>query len=538
VRADCVPVAKIPGLTNLYRDFLGQFPKVQQFYAVPPGSTEWRRHGASRSDYPAERRSAVADLLERQNRHWDASPAALANIDRLRAGASAVVTGQQITLFGGAMLSLLKAITAIKLAREATAAGQEHVPIFWMASEDHDLAEISQVSVPSGFGSLAAWRMQTHVAADTPVGKVEIGSQTGAKVEEVLKQAADLLGDTEILEILRESYLQGSTLADAYARLFARLFSQHGLIVMDAADPEFHAIGRPVFLAALRQHQELAAAISQRDKDLVSSGYHAQVAEVENGTLLFFIDQGKRAALRTHKDGFRAGARQFTLAELESELQAKPEQFSPNVLVRPVFQDYLLPTSAYIGGPAETAYFAQAEVVYRQILGYTTPVLPRLSATMVEQRIQHWLERYGLPVAEVFLEEGELERRLGAQAMPIELKHKLSALGQSLHRELDQFEQVAEQLDPTLAQASATAGSKMRYQMNRLRRLAANAELRKNADLKRHANAISMALYPNGHLQEREIGGVYFLGRYGTQLIQQLLDVSKTECTDHQVYYL
>lgn len=534
MRSECLPITRLPHVTRLHRDFLSGAPGVREFYPAASSSSAWLEHGTRRRDYPGERRRAVADILERQNLKWGAPPATLANLGRLRDGASAIVTGQQVSLFGGPVFAILKAITAVKRARQATEAGYPHVPVFWMATEDHDLAEIDHVKIPAAFGQLARITAAVEAPQDAPVGSLDFGRST----ENAVEQVAELLGDAEITDFLRESYLPGRSMGEAYAVLLTRIFGPYGLIVIDPADADFHAIGRPVFEQAFRKHKALASGIDRRNGELEAAGYHAQVSMVDKNSLLFLIENGRRSVLRFGSGQFRAGARQWTLADLEAELQANPERFSPNVLLRPVFQDYLLPTSAYIAGPAEIAYFAQADIVYREILGQTTPVLPRLSATLVEPRVHHWLERYGLSVPDIFVKATELAQRMAAQAIPIEIKRRLSATGNALQQEVEQLKRAIEKIDPTLVRAAEKSSSKMQYQMNRLRRLAANAELRKNEEMRRHAEALSTSLYPDQNLQEREIAGAYFLARYGMQLVAELFEMSNPDCTDHQIFYL
>jgi uncharacterized protein YllA (UPF0747 family) len=216
-------------------------------------------------------------------------------------------------------------------------------------------------------------------------------------------------------------------------------------------------------------------------------------------------------------------------------LQATPERCSPNALLRPVFQDAILPTSAYIAGPAEIAYFAQSEVLYREILGRATAVLPRLSATLVEPKIATLMERHELRLPDVLTTPDALAQRLGARAMPIEGKRKLAAAGNSLDGELAAVTEWMAQIDAGLGRSASTAASKMRYQMNRLRRMAARYQLEKETSLARHAKAVTQALYPGGHLQERPVAGIYFLATQGSGLLEMLVHAAGNACPGHKL---
>jgi uncharacterized protein YllA (UPF0747 family) len=232
---------------------------------------------------------------------------------------------------------------------------------------------------------------------------------------------------------------------------------------------------------------------------------------------------------------WKAGGQRYTDEELLHILKVIPERCSPNALLRPVFQDAVLPTSAYIAGPAEIAYFAQSEVLYRAILGRATAVLLRLSATLVEPKIAAVMDRHAVQLPDALTTADALAQRLGARAMPVEGKQKLAAAGNSLDRELTAVTEWMAQMDAGLGRSANTAASKMRYQMNRLRRLAARHQLEKETSLARHAQAVTQALYPGGHLQERVVAGVYFLATQGQGLLEKLVDAAKDGCPGHKL---
>ncbi|HYA95818.1 MAG TPA: bacillithiol biosynthesis BshC, partial [Terriglobales bacterium] len=236
VQSHCLSFRQVPHSTRLFLDYLYQFDNVGRFFPRPPFARDWLKDETARLHYDAPRRERVAAALERQNRAWGASQETLDNIARFRAGASAVVTGQQVALFGGPLFSVYKAISAIKLATEFTHAGQECVPIFWLATEDHDLAEVNHVTLLAADGSLTAFATEAHGPENAPMSQVRLGPQIEARVEE----AARLLSDSEASEFLRQSYRAGETLGSAFAKLFSRLFQHSGVILIDASDPELH----------------------------------------------------------------------------------------------------------------------------------------------------------------------------------------------------------------------------------------------------------------------------------------------------------
>ena len=395
VKAQCLPFRQIPHTTRLFTDFLSWSPSIQPFYSRSPHFSEWLKDETAAVSYDSARRARVADILERQNRAWDASPKTLENIARLRGGASALVTGQQVGLFGGPLFSIFKALSTVKLASEATDAGSDCVPVFWLATTDHDLDEISHVSLLGPDGSLQKLSATTRGLPDAPVGTVTFGPE----IEPVVEAAAGLLGDSEVTKFLREAYRPGENFGSAFARLFSRLFAEWGVILLDASDPEFHRIAAPIYSAAIERAAELDDALLARGRELEAAGYHQQVKVTPSSTLLFTLR--RRAPACRYTAGRSGSGAEFLVndeiispAEMLHRITSEPEQFSANVLLRPVVQDYLLPTLAYVGGAAEIAYFGQGAVVYKALLGRATPILPRFSATIVETKPQALLERY------------------------------------------------------------------------------------------------------------------------------------------------
>ena len=546
--SQCYPISTLPGTTPLFRDFADTSAAspgahLRQWYPTNPFSMEWAKSSPTLEE---GQRARLAEALRAEAASFGAGDAVLANIERLRQGAAAVVTGQQVALFGGPLLTLLKAATAIRKAQDATkTSGREHVPIFWLASEDHDLAEVDQLALLSK-SSVETLSLGLKATRPVPVGGLAVdgGSDEGLKrLEAALDYASEMLGWAPISNVLRECYTPGATLASAVGRLLTKIFAEYGLIVMDAASREFHAMGAGVLRAALERADELEDALLVRSQDLEAAGYHAQVLVTADHSLLFLIDAetGARMPLRRTPEGaWKAGGRVYSAAELLEILAAEPERLSPNALLRPVFQDAILPTAAYVGGPAEIAYFAQSEVLYTRILGRVTPVLPRLMATLIEPAIAGMMAAHEIEFAQV-LEAKTVETlalRLGARAMPIEGKRKIAAVGNAMDAELTALTEYLTAMSADLGRAAGVSANKMGYQMNRLRRMAANFELQKQASLQKQAQAIMLSLFPEGHLQERLLGGVWFLGRYGDALPALLVEHAAQECPGHRVIYL
>lgn len=542
MKAHCLPFSQIPHTTRLFSDFLSYSPAVQPFYPRSPHFAEWAKEEASKISYDASRRQRVTAILERQNKSWNASPKTLANLDRLRSGAAAVVTGQQVGLFGGPMFAIYKALTAVKLAEEATAAGVDAVPVFWLATYDHDLAEVNHVAIPGAEGSLQVLTVSSHGVPGAPVGAVTFGDEIFPLVD----QAASLLGDTEAAQFLRDSYKPGETLGTAFARFYARVFADWGVILLDASDPELDQVAQPIFIQAAERAEELSSAVLARGEALEKAGYHQQVKVTPSSVFLFTTHEGSRKPIARHTVGekteFIIGGddelEKISQNELIARIKSAPGQFSPNVLLRPVVEDYLLPTLAYTGGAAEAAYFAQAGAVYEAILGRVTPIVPRFSATIVEPKMQRMLEKHCIAIPEIFNGPDAVRRQIAARHLPDDLKKAFDAAKDSFDSHFSMLKEKLEKLDRTLVDAAETSRSKMQHQLEKLYAQAGRAEAQKSELVTRHADLLGEMLYPEKGLQERAIGGIYFLARYGGELLSQIYGAIHSDCHDHQVLEL
>jgi bacillithiol synthase len=524
----------VPGLSRLFLDYCAGEAAVRRFYASLPRDSAWQKRPAAPSHWPE-----IVAILTEQNR----SPAAAPALEALRAGAGTVVTGQQVGLFGGPLFTPYKAATALARARQATVEGRPHAAIFWLATEDHDFDEINHIT----FSSRKDLRklVYSHAPSVTkPVGDIVFD----AAIEPLIEQASELIGFSEASEALMAAYKPGRTFAQAFSEFYSKVFAGQGLLILDAGGRDIHRLGAPVLRAALERADELHAALIERNRELEVAGYHAQVAVAPQSSLLFLIDDrsGARIALKriapSEKEpngSWQAGRQGWSTADLIGILDSTPERISPSALLRPVFQDYLLSTSLIIGGPAEVAYFAQSAVLYERILGRVTHAEPRLSATLIEPAIGELLHEHALSLERVFSESADsLAQLLAARAMAVEGKRKFSAAGTALDAELTPLLEWMHSLDEDLGRSANTAASKMRYQMNRLRRLAANFQLQREASLTRHSEAISNALYPNGALQERLHGAAYYFARYGFELAETLTAQAADPCPGHKALWL
>jgi bacillithiol synthase len=520
-------------LSQLSRALCAGEPEALPFYAKAARGPFWQAQPA-----PGAHRAEVVRLLAEQNSSAEARP----HLDALAAGAGTVMTGQQVGLFGGPLLVPFKAADTLARAKEATAAGVPHVGIFWLAGDDHDFAEIDHVVFPAGRAlETLRYAPEKPVPAAVPVGRVVIDDSIHA----LLDKAWNLLGDSEAMDALSEAYTPGRSFTQAFAAFYAQAFAAQGLLLVDASGREFHRIGAPVLRAAIERADEFHAALVERDRALVAAGFHAQVAVTAQSSLLFLIDDktGVRAALKrtaptADEPGglWQAGRQTLSTADLLGILDAEPERISASALLRPVFQDFVFGTAQIIGGPAELAYYAQSAVLYERILGRQTQPKLRFSATLVEPAVAKLLAKHGLAPEDVFGQTTDaLAHGLAERALPQEGREKLDATRAALEEELTTLLGWMQGLDEGLGRSGERAASKMRYQMGRMRRLAENFALEREAALGRAAASLTTALAPGGTLQERVHGAAYHYAKQGFALSERIVTAAADARAVHHI---
>lgn len=524
MESHCLPFREVPHTTELFSTFLEAFDRVASYYSHPPNA-QGILDSAREVRLDAETRRGVMEILREQNARFGAGEDVKASLDRLAAGAVAIVTGQQVGLFSGPLYSFFKAVSAIRFAKEITRRGVDAVPVFWLATEDHDLAEVDHSFWKTRSG-LARYELpHTAEIEDRRVGEIPFGPP----IEAICEQAsASLDGPAagRVAAALRESYTPSDTYGSAFGKLMTRIFAGRGLIFIDPLDARLHRFASRVFRRALHDADDIRGALEARSKELEASGYHAQVKVASGSTLLFFNVGGRRQPVRTQNGKFVAGESEFSLDDLHAAIESTPEAVTPSVLLRPVVQDALLPTAAYIGGPAEVAYFAQAQVVYKKILGRMPAILPRSSFTLVEPPVARILSKYGLDLRDVFRGPQHIRAVMEQKAIPNALARRFDADEEKLRAILKFYKDPIEKLDPTLLGTLEGIEEKMLYQFTKLKEKVGRAENFRTGVLDDHQSAIFDSLYPNHELQERSLSALPFLASYGLELLDELTRLS------------
>ena len=547
LRVETLPFNQIPGQSKLFLDYLRDPIALRHFYpeAVPSHFDLAKRKDRVLEAYRTDR-SRLCTVLERMNRTWGAGAATRRNINQLaEADCLAVVSGQQAGLFTGPLYTIYKALSAVKLAECLTLRGVKAVPVFWIATEDHDFAEVAvaefinrdcvleKVSVPADM----------HTEA-VPVGQVRLDASIAAVVDSLLKLLPANEFSADVEKLLRDSYAANQGYGDAFARLMTALTAKYGLIFLDPLDAELKALAAPMYARAAKHAAEIASAIAERSRELEQAGYHAQVTAFENSFPLFLHDDNgaRRALSRNEHDKYQPktanrGA-DYSADELAAWALREPDRFSPNVTLRAVIQDFLLPTIAYYGGAAEIAYFAQTSEVYRLLDRPVTPILHRTSITLVERHTWRTLERYGVRLKDFFGGYDQVVATVVNQHLGKETADAFDHTTETFSRELDGLQEKLRHVDPTLAEALDKGRRKINYQIDGLRTRFQRAQLSRDEALQRQLERAFDLLYPEKSLQERRINITSLLARHGQYVIDWIFDAIELGSNQHEVVFL
>jgi bacillithiol biosynthesis cysteine-adding enzyme BshC len=527
--------------SQLYVDYLTDFQKVKSFFPWnfrDPG--HWKSV-LKRATHRTLDRSRLVRILTDQNREFHCGVQTLANIDALHNDNTvAVVTGQQVGIFTGPLYALYKALTTIKLAKLLNERHSDYqfVPIFWLAGEDHDFDEVRSMTLIDRTNNVA--RVE-YLPPDYQSGK-NVGPVGNLQIDETIESFAsrlsEVLPDTEfkpkVLDLLSVAYQKGMTLNRAFIHIMNDLLLDSGLIFLDSNHPDIKHILAPIFSLELTGSSHTSQLVIDRSAEL-ERFYHAQVKP--RSINLFMFHKNGRYLIEPRPEGFALkGTRQhFTREQMMETLERSPEMFSPNVILRPICQDSLLPTVAYVAGPAEIAYFAQLEVVYN-VLQIPQPIIyPRASATIVEEKVQKVFERFSLSVPDFFKDVEVLKQNLAESLSELSVDEMFGGTSAALMESLQSLQRGLEQLDPTLVSALMNVREKVGYQIDGLKQKAKAAQTRRFESSMRQIEKAGLHLFPNSNFQERELNIAHFLNKYGLEFLRWLQGELVVDRFKHQV---
>ena len=520
-----IDVRTISWIRPLLGTYAFDYDTIAPLYAGNPASRDAWTNAVRRARGHARDPQAIARIIAAQQQRRDAPPEARAAAELLaEPGTVAITTGQQAGVFGGPLFTLLKAVTAIQLARRASEDhGVAAVPVFWVDAEDHDWEEIRSCTVlDAGFQPKTITLADPDGAGERPVASLQIDERIESSVQELLAALAPTEFTPWISDLVRATYRPGAGVADAFARWMETVLGPQGLIVFDSTDPDAKPLASPVFVRELSAPGRTASLAAEAADLLKARGHAPQVVPQRDSVSLFHLN-GTRQAIRREGDGYFIGERAVALDALAQEAASHPQRFSPNVLLRPIVQDTLFPTICYVAGPSELAYLGQLRGVYDHF-GVPMPLMyPRATATIIDGAASRFLTRYPVPLDQLqSRDESALNRLLEAQ-LPVDVNQSMKDAHAALQTAFQRVIDAMPSLDPTLAGAAKTTLGKMEHDLRTLQNKAIQAAKRRDDTLRRQFTRAQSQIFPLGQPQERTLTTVFFLNRYGPGLVDALM---------------
>ncbi len=534
---------QIPGQSKLFLDFQNDSLPTTAFY--PEKNAPLGEFAAQvTANYKVDR-TELCDVLEEANKSLDAGSRTFENINRLREkDCTAIVTGQQAGLFSGALYTIYKAFSAVKLADELRKKNIEAVPVFWIAEEDHDFDEVKKTFNLDRTGKLLkSENTPRGYVENSPVGLVVLDETINEAVEDLFENLPRTEFTDEIKKILTETHCVGETYSRAFGKFIARLFADYGLIIVSPLNEKLKKLCAPIFTEAVEKSGEIIHALLDRNRELTAENYQPQVlVTTDNFPFFYQSEGGARQSLRRNassgKIKIQKTQTEFQTAELAEIAEHSPSRLSPNALLRPIVQDYLLPTLVYFGGAAEIAYFAQNSVIYKILNRPVTPIRHRASSTIIERKHGRTLEKYALNFAELFDGQEKTESKIVEHFLNQETARTFAETEEIINIQLARLDRRLSADEPTLADNLANRRKKILWHLGALREKYHRAEMTKNEIVKRRMESLFTALLPNDALQERTLNVITFLNLYGENFIDWIYAAVETDEINHRILYL
>ena len=535
-----ISVADLPSLSPLVRDYYFAFDEVREFFNGDFRDSAAYERQMGRLASRKYARARLVEILKEQNRSSGCGPLTLQNIEALvQDDACAVVTGQQVALFSGPLYTIYKALTAIKLAESLSQqTGAPVVPIFWLATDDHDFAEVNHVDLLDQTSQLRRVSYEDRPSQErVPVGGLRFSAEIEACVGALDEMAPPSEFKPKVLSLLKDAYQPGRTFAEAFSIWMTHLFSAHGLVLIDPSHPDLIAMAQQPLLTEIGEGSPSSRCVMRVSRRLIEKNYAPQVRQQE-GKLNLFLAEHERQPVHVAGDSFsvKDPERRFTRDELVEMARNTPHAFSPNVLMRPLVQDTILPTVAYVGGPGEIAYLAQLRGAYEEFDIPMPVVYPRKGFTVLERHVGSTLETLSLSIQEVWGGLSAKRNALAADEIPEPLQRALATAAGTLDRDLGAVCREAAAMDGSLGQSADGVHRKIQHQMNLLEKKVIQASKKNQEIVGRKLTKLENRLYPNRHLQERVFNVTPYLMKYGFSWLDELYEAVDLTHFDHQVF--
>jgi bacillithiol synthase len=524
-------------------DYLYDFDKLKALFAYDPyASQSCTERYEYLSSKPHPSRATVVKVLTEYNRELGAGQETLDNIALLaQAETAVVVTGQQAGLLGGPLFTIYKALTAIQLAKKySRQLNRPVIPVFWVASEDHDFGEINHFHILDRQGKPARIRLETE-----PKGKFSIGDiAVPPEAEAVIAQLADSSIDTEfkpdLLDFLGKSARESENLADWFGRILLKWLGSTGLVMLNPMDPSLRNLEADLFRQALDNAPQVNTLLSKAGAELSSKGYPVGVEKDQDNLNLFMYHNGERLALIKTGTGYglKGTEESFSRDSLLELMEAEPERFSPNVILRPLTQELLLPTLAYVGGPGEINYFSQYKEIFELFKLQMPIIYPRANITLIEGSMENYLNKYNLTLEDVLFNLDEIRQQLLVASDPVGIDNVFQELHQRVAEAYSRAIGVIKEIDPMLDKLGRENQERVLSQIDWLKSKTQQAHRKDNDVALRQLEKLSNNLSPSGNLQERFLSGMYFAIKYGCGFFNSLNEMDLVGNVAHKMLFL
>jgi bacillithiol biosynthesis cysteine-adding enzyme BshC len=531
----------IPGHQNLFLDYLYEFENVADFFANDFRNREnylkiFRSISESRQDFA----SRIPDIISNQYANLNPSGKTAQNIKKLADKKTlAIVTGQQLGILGGPLYTFYKIITAIKLSQFLSERYDDYnfVPVFWLEGDDHDFNEVRTIKIIDDNNSLVTVGYKEEIEEDDlkqSVGLIKLDNSINDFFTALEKELKETEFKSSLLQQLKNCFQEGRTFKDAFRDLIFNYFDNYGLVIFDPQTDEVKQLLKPIFKKEIndfRIHTEQLVHVSATLEEL----YHAQV-KVKPVNLFLRVDEGRHSIEPVENEfRLRRKRKSYTQEQLLEVLENEPDKFSPNVLLRPICQDYLLPTAFYIAGPSEIAYFAQLKPLY-ELYNIVEPIIyPRSSLTILENSIAGSLDKFSIGINDVFVDVENVKKRIINSVEQSSVDEMFSDISNQLENSFDQLKEKLFDLDKTIADSSNRYRDKILGTIAELKSKAEKAQQKKYEVTLRQIDRAAVHLFPNSNLQEREINFVYFVNKYGDEFLKRVFDELQINKFEHQV---
>lgn len=532
----------LPGQHQLFLDYLYEYENVENYYRINFRNKRlYPEHFENVLKRSQSSRTFIIEELKRQYGNLQPSAITKRNIEKLlEPNTLAIFTGQQLGLAGGPLYTFYKIISAIKLAAYL---GEKYgnynfVPVFWLPGDDHDFEEIRSVTLADKDKSI---RKIEYPAIDPenqpgePVGKIKFDSNISAFIKEFESTLQPSNFKSAVIDLLKRCYAEGMTVSESFANLIFTLFDNRGLIIFNPQTKKVKSHLTPIFKKELddfRLHTEKLILTSAR----LEESYHAQV-KIAPVNLFLEYRNGRHSIEPTDDGGFtlRRKRIRYSKEEIADLLENESWRFSANVLLRPITQDYLFPTAAYVAGPSEVSYFAQIAPLY-DLFNLQMPIIyPRASATLIEKHITKIIETYSLKFNDFFTNPEQITRTMINEDSEVNLQELFSKAHQTITSTLNEVKEGLNEIDKTVADSSDRYRDKIKHQLNELRGKAEAAQKRRYEIAAQRAENTLAAILPGGNMQERVINYFYFANKYDVMFINFLFDELSINRFEHQI---